>query len=155
MRRAAVPRQDATRARHEAGIAALAAALAANAAGERVRAIEALAAMVMNRLAAARSRRAPAWWGVDLAAAVASPGVFPDPPAPAHDAALLAACRRIAARAASGALPDPTGGAIAWHRAGAERPADAPGGDAVRIGGLVFLRVAEAPEPEKSGPEAA
>jgi spore germination cell wall hydrolase CwlJ-like protein len=148
MRRPAVPQQEVARARHAAGIAALAGALAAAGAGERVRAIEALAAMVMNRLAAARARRAPPAWGVDLAAAVAAPGLFPAAAA-AHDAALTAACRRIAARAASGALPDPTGGALAWYRAGSARPADAPAGEAIRIGGFVFLRAAEAPPPDQ------
>jgi spore germination cell wall hydrolase CwlJ-like protein len=147
-RLAAMPLEAAARARHEAGIAALAGALAAEAAGERVRAIEALAAMVMNRIAAARARRAPAGWGVELAAAVAAAGLCPGAAAQPPDAALVAACRRIAARAASGALPDPTGGAIAWHRAGTARPGDAPAGEAVRIGGFVFLRAPEEPAPE-------
>lgn len=143
MRRAAMPQADAARARHEAGIAALARALAAEAEGERVRAIEALAAVVMNRLAAARARRAPAAWGVELATAVAAPGLFAARADAVADAALVAACRRIAARAASGALPDPTGGAIAWHRAGSARPDHVAAGEAVRIGGFVFLRPKE------------
>ncbi|WP_291298976.1 cell wall hydrolase [Elioraea sp.] len=146
----AVPQEEAARARHEAGVAALARALASTGAGERVRAIEALAAMVVNRLAAARARRAPTSWGMGLAAAVAAPGLFPEGAVP-HDAVLIATCRRIAARAASGALPDPTGGAIAWHRSGTERPADAPAGEAVRIGGFVFLRAREEPAAEPQG----
>jgi hypothetical protein len=110
-----------------------------------VRAIEALASVVINRMLAARARHAPPWWGVDLAAALSAPGLFPDdgtvpPPEP-----LVAACRRIAARAAAGSLPDPTGGALFWHRAGSPPPADAPDGETLRLGGLVFIRPADLP----------
>jgi spore germination cell wall hydrolase CwlJ-like protein len=58
---------------------------------------------------------------------------------PAGDGA-LAICRRVAARAIAGALPDPTGGATHFHDAAAlpgwaiGRPASA------EIGGLCFYR---------------
>jgi spore germination cell wall hydrolase CwlJ-like protein len=52
----------------------------------------------------------------------------------------LAVCRRIARRAAAGALPDPTGGATHWHDAGA-LPGWALGRvPTAEIGGLVFYR---------------
>jgi len=132
-------------ARREAAIAALAEALAATGRGEPVRAIEALAAVVINRMRAARARRAPPWWGVDLLSAVRAPGLFPPRDEAPAAQPLACACRRIAARAAAGTLPDPTGGALFWHRWGEEPPPDAPEGKALRLGGLVFIRPAEPP----------
>lgn len=143
----------AAEARRQAAIAELADAIAAAGRGEPVRVLEALAAVVINRMVAARARRAPATWGVDLAAALRAPGLFPDGPGHAPDAAHAAASKRIAARAAASSLPDPTGGALWWHRAGAAVPEGAEGGEAFRLGGLVFLRprpAAEAGE-EKAG----
>lgn len=50
----------------------------------------------------------------------------------------LAMCRRVAARAVAGALPDPTGGALLWHAEG-RLPAWALGRAPVaEAGGLVF-----------------
>lgn len=134
------------RARDRAAVAALAAALACRCQGEPVRAIEALASVVVNRLRAARSRRAPPGWGVDLAAALASSGLAARPGAAAADPpdAFAEACRRIAARAVAGTLPDPTGGALHWHEADAPPPDDAPRGAAVRLGRFVFIRPADA-----------
>lgn len=135
-------------------------------AGERpVRAIEALAALVANR---ARLAMAGA---VDCArfAPGGAPGL-PFPQLLAHAcrapflfacwhprrAALLGAmprgdevedsrlgiCRRVAARAIAGALPDPTGGATHWHDAEA-LPGWALGRvPTAEIGGLVFYRLA-------------
>lgn len=143
------------RARREAAVAALAEALAAHARGEPVRAIEALASVVVNRMQAARARRAPPWWGVDLAAAVAASGLGQAEGGEAAPAHLAEACRRIAARAVAGSLPDPTGGALFWHRAGSPRPEDAPEGVSVHLGGLVFIRPrpasAEHPAPRWTG----
>jgi N-acetylmuramoyl-L-alanine amidase len=157
MRRAAPARDRATaaaRARQDAAVAAFAGALAAEAQGEPVRAIEALASVVINRLRAARSRQAPPWWGVDLAAALRAPGLFPPAERGPVPEALATACRRIAARAAAGSLPDPTGGALFWHRAGAPRPEDAPEGTSIRLGGLVFIRPHK-PAPEQAPPRRA
>ncbi|MFC7689989.1 hypothetical protein ACFQY5_10635 [Paeniroseomonas aquatica] len=76
-------------------------------------------------LAALRDRSAP------------SGGALPEPrPDP-----LLEVCRRIAQRAAAGALPDPTLGATHWHDA-AEMPGWAIGHvPTAEIGGLVFYRL--------------
>jgi spore germination cell wall hydrolase CwlJ-like protein len=50
-------------------------------------------------------------------------------------------CRRIAARALGGALPDPTEGATHWHD-GASLPGWAIGQvPTAEIGGLVFYRL--------------
>jgi spore germination cell wall hydrolase CwlJ-like protein len=135
----------AARARQEAAVVALAEALATHGRGEPVRAIEALASVVINRMRAARARRAPPSWGVDLATTLIAPGLFPEGSGAAAPEPLVAACRRIAARAAAGSLPDPTGGALFWHRAGAPPPPDAPAGETLRLGGLVFIRPAELP----------
>lgn len=129
----------AAEARRQATVAALAAAIAAAGRGEPVRALEGLAAVVINRMLAARAQRAPAAWGVDLAAALRAPGLFPEA-APAEPDAMLAAARRIAARAAAGSLPDPTGGALWWHRTGTPTPEGAEGGEVLHLGGLAFIR---------------
>jgi spore germination cell wall hydrolase CwlJ-like protein len=145
MRRAATGRAHApavAHARAEAAVRALAEALATHGRGEPVRALEGLASVVMNRVRAARLRRAPAAWGTDLASALAAAGLLPETGAEPAPDELIAACRRIAARAAAGSLPDPTGGALFWHRAGTPPPPEAEGGEAVRFGGLVFLRPA-------------
>jgi N-acetylmuramoyl-L-alanine amidase len=115
-------------------------------AGERpVRAIEALAALVMNRLRQGQDPQAR-----HIAAICRMPFLFPcwNRNHPRHAAlyavppgdAALAMCRRIAQRAASGLLPDPIGGATLWH--GAETlPAWALGKPGVaEIGGLCFYR---------------
>lgn len=140
-----LPSSAVERARYAASVEALARALAATAEGETVRAIEALASVVVNRMEAARARRAPPHWGVELGAAVRASCLAAADAVTVEETRLLAACRRIAARAASGALPDPTGGAVFWHRTGTRRPEDAEGGPGVRIGGFVFRRAAAAP----------
>jgi spore germination cell wall hydrolase CwlJ-like protein len=137
-------------ARRQAAVAALAAAIATAGRGEKVRVLEALAAVVMNRMLAARARRAPPWWGVDLAAAVRAAGLVPADAAVQPDAALAAASGRIAARAAAGSLPDPTGGALWCHRAGTPPPDDAAPGSTLRLGGIIFIRP---PEPGRTPAE--
>ena len=127
----------------------------AEAADKPVRAIEALAALVMNRLSAGRDPNAR-----HIAAICRAPFLFScwnrrDPrhaalrAIPPGDAA-FAICRRIAQRAASGLLPDPTGGATLWHDAG-HLPAWAVGQASIReIGGLCFYRaedISAAPTP--------
>lgn len=129
----------------EAAAETLALTLWGEAADRPVRAIEALAALVMNRM-----RAGVPHWGNGVVGVCRAPFQFPcwnrNHPRharlreiPAGDAA-LAICRRIAARALAGALPDPTGGATFFHDALAlpgwalGRPA------AAEIGGLCFYR---------------
>jgi spore germination cell wall hydrolase CwlJ-like protein len=89
----------------------------AEAAGRPVRAMEGVAAVAL--------RRPPAGVGGD---------------APAEGDATLAACRRIAARALAGLLPDPTGGADRFHPA-ETLPRWALGQvPSAECGGLVFYR---------------
>lgn len=127
-----------------------------------VRAIEALAALVVNRARAAaagdeaaRLRFAPsgpaaAAWAALLGRACRAPFLFTcwNPRHPRHAALgeapegdpALAVCRRVARRAALGNLPDPTGGATHWHDVGA-LPGWALGRvPAAEAGGLVFYR---------------
>lgn len=129
----------------EAEAEILALTLWGEAAGRPVRAIEALAALVMNRV-----RAGVPHWGQGVAGVCRAPFQFPcwnrNHPrhaalreVPAGDAA-LAICRRIAARALAGGLPDPTGGATHVHDA-AVLPAWALGRPAAaEIGGLCFYR---------------
>ena len=139
----------------------LALTLWAEAAERPVRAIEALAALVVNRARmaaageAARLRFAPGRmadvaWPLLLGWACRAPFLFAcwNPRhaalrcAPEGDLA-LAVCRRIARRAATGTLPDPTAGAIHLHDAGT-LPGWALGRvPAAEIGGLVFYRPQE------------
>lgn len=109
----------------EQAVDVLARTLWGEARGETVRGIEAVAAVVVNRVRAARAPGGPRWWGVDIVSVCRAPFQFScwnknDP----NRAKLLAVteadpvfaiCRRIAARAVSGALPDPTGGATHYH----------------------------------------
>jgi hypothetical protein len=148
----------------------LALTLRAEAGSAPVRALEGLAALVVNRArlaaetTAARLRFAPGApaepatlpWPLLLARVCRAPFLFGcwDRRDPRHallaaglaepiggDAA-LAACRRIAQRAAGGGLADPTGGATHWHRASG-LPAWAIGQlPSAEIGGLVFYRLA-------------
>jgi hypothetical protein len=138
--------------------------LCAEAGAAPVRAIEALAALVVNRAELARRHAAsrlrftpavplhgPVPWPALIAAACRAPFLFAcwrDAASRAAlrsaeaDPATLAICRRIAARAVAGALPDPTGGATHWH--GSDR---LPGWALGRVpvaeaGGLVFYRPA-------------
>jgi len=147
-----------------AGLLAL--TLRAEAGDRPVRAIEALAALVVNRArlaagaAAECARFAPggapgADWAGLLTRTCRAPFLFgcwmPRHPQRAallaamraEDAA-LAVCRRIAARAAAGALPDPTAGATHWHAAEV-LPGWALGQiPTAEIGGLVFYRLVAA-----------
>ena len=102
----------------------LALTLRAEAGGRPLRAIEALAALVVNR--------------ARLAMADAAGSQAPLPPA---GDPVLAMCRRVAERAVAGALPDPTAGATHWHDADA-LPGWAVGRvPSAEIGGLVFYRI--------------
>ena len=120
--------------------------------GESVRAMEAVAAVVMNRVRRARDHGGW-WWGGDVAAVCRLPGQFPcwDPDAPGRlglssvTAAdpVFAVAQRIARRAVAGLLDDPTGGATHLHRAD-ENPDWAQGrGACAGIGGFQFYNDVE------------
>ena len=145
----------------------LARTLYAEAGTRPVRAIEALAALALNRARAAMPRaarrsgaapfargghaRLPEPGPRDLAGICRDPFLFParNPRHPLHalltttpegDPA-LAICRRIATRALAGSLADPTGGATHWHPQEG-LPAWAVAREAcAEIGGLVFYRL--------------
>ncbi|MFC3126810.1 cell wall hydrolase [Pseudoroseomonas globiformis] len=128
----------------------LAMTLWAEAGTQPVRAIEALAATIMNRVALAESGAAT-HWGRGVSAVCRAPFQFscwnrnhirhllmlsipPGDPA-------MAICRRIAARAAAGMLADPTGGATHAHPV-EELPSWAVTEAPVQeIGGLLFYRI--------------
>ncbi len=120
-------------------------------AGDRsVRALEAVASVVMTRVRLAAQPDGPAHLGQGVAGVCRAPFQFAcwHPGHPRHAALMemppaeeLAPCRRVAARALAGALPDPTGGATHYHDAGA-LPRWALGQvPAAEIGGLVFYRL--------------
>lgn len=127
----------------------LAMTLWAEAGTRPVRAIEALAATIMNRVRLAEAG-AVTHWGRGLSAVCRAPFQFscwnrnhikhmlmmaipPGDPA-------MAICRRIAARAASGTLADPTGGATHAHGT-EELPTWALGlAPLTEIGSLLFYR---------------
>lgn len=123
----------------------LALTLWGEAADRPVRAIEALAALVMNRVRAGLPH-----WGQGVAGVCRAPFQFAcwNRNHPRHARLreippgdpVFAICRRVAARALSGTLPDPTGGATHYHAAEAI-PGWAIGRPAVaEIGGLCFYR---------------
>ncbi len=126
--------------RREADIDTLARTLWAAARDRPVRAIEALAAVILNRAAAD-----PAG-GID--GACRHSGLFPAwrPDHPDHAAltgitgadSAFAICRRVARQAAAGALTDPTRGATRFHPAEASPAWAVPLGPAAEIGGLMF-----------------
>jgi N-acetylmuramoyl-L-alanine amidase len=142
------PRQAAAAAAAEI----LARTLLGEAGGRPVRAVEAVAAVVMNRVRLAAAPGGPAHWGHSIAGVCRAPFQFAcwTPHHPRHaamreareDDPALALCRRVAARAAAGALPDPTGGATHYHDA-VRLPRWAVGeAPTAEIGGLVFYRLA-------------
>ncbi|MCX7932878.1 MAG: cell wall hydrolase [Rhodovarius sp.] len=133
----------------------LARTLHAEAGGCPARGIEALAALILNRARAAlacptaRARFSAGRTAPDLVGMVAlvclAPFQFPAlrrTPRPAEDDPVLAMCRRIAARALAGSLPDLAQGATHFHRL-SELPAWAIGRQPVaEKGGLALYRLA-------------
>jgi spore germination cell wall hydrolase CwlJ-like protein len=135
-----------------AGAGVLALTLWGEAAGRPVRAVEGVAAVVMARVRLAAAPDGPRHLGMGVAGVCRAPFQFPCwLPGHARQAAMrdpaivedpaFTMCRRIAARALAGALPDPTGGATHYH------PADSLPRWAVgqvptaELGGLVFYRL--------------
>lgn len=92
--------------------------------GEPVRGIEAVAAVIVNRVRLARARGG-FWWGDSVVAVCRKPYQFScwnadDPNRPKLLAVketdpVFAICLRIARRAVSGAPPDPTDGCTHYH----------------------------------------
>jgi len=120
-------------------------------AGDRpVRAMEGVANVVMTRMRLAAKPGGPAHLGRGVAGVCRAPFQFacwhPGHPrrarlAESAPAADLGPCRRIAARALAGALPDPTEGATHYHDA-AQLPRWALGRvPTAELGGLVFYRL--------------
>lgn len=118
-----------------AAIDTLARTLYGEARGEPLRGIEAVAAVVLNRVVRARARGG-GWWGHDIVTVCTKPWQFscwnpgdPNRPRllavqagePAFDV-----CLRVARRAVAGVLDDPTGGATHYHAVGVQ-PAWAKG----------------------------
>jgi spore germination cell wall hydrolase CwlJ-like protein len=120
----------------------------AEAQGRPLRAIEALAAMIVNRAGRPGTAAMPR----AVAAACLAPGAFAAWRDDATGAAaravpeadpLLAVCRRVARLALAGALGDPTGGATRCHPED-QAPAWASGCvPAAEIGGLLFYSETE------------
>lgn len=92
---------------------------------EGVRGMEAVAAVILNRVCIAEENSGQYWWGGDISSVCRKPYQFScwnagDPNLPRllkvspGDPRFLAALR-IARRAVSGVLPDPTGGATHYH----------------------------------------
>ncbi|WP_448192704.1 cell wall hydrolase [Azospirillum sp. sgz301742] len=108
----------------ETAVDTLARTLWGEARGEPVRGIEAVAAVVVNRVRAAE-RRGGFWWGDSVVAVCCKPFQFScwnaQDPSRAKLLAVTAAdpvfatCLRVARRAVAGLLDDPTGGATHYH----------------------------------------
>jgi spore germination cell wall hydrolase CwlJ-like protein len=125
----AAPPAAATETAFEESADILARTLWGEARGESVRGIEAVAAVVLNRVAVARARGG-FWWGGSVADVCRKPRQFScwnegDPNrvkllAVGADDPVFNTCRRIARRAVAGLLDDPTGGATHYHARGIE-----------------------------------
>ncbi len=108
----------------EMEIDVLARTLWGEARGEGVQGLEAVAAVVLNRVAYAEDR-AGYWWGNDIISVCQKPYQFScwnrsDPSylklqQVTADDAYFATALRVARRAAAGTLSDPTGGATHYH----------------------------------------
>jgi spore germination cell wall hydrolase CwlJ-like protein len=138
-------------ARHVAGAKdILALTLWGEAAGYPVRAVEAVATTIMNRVRIAARPEGPTHLGVGVIGVCRAPFQFAcwNPNHPRHralaeslDDPMLDACHRIAARAIAGLLPDLTHGATHYHPRSA-LPGWAIGRPpTVGLGGLVFYRL--------------
>jgi spore germination cell wall hydrolase CwlJ-like protein len=128
----------------------LALTLWGEAAERPVRAMEAVASVIVTRVRLAAAPGGPAYLGRGVVGVCRAPFQFacwhPGHPrrralAELPDGVDLGACRRVAARALAGALPDPTGRATHYH-AVETLPRWALGRvPEAEIGGLVFYRL--------------
>lgn len=136
----------------DAAVDTLARTLWGEARGESVRGIEAVAAVVMNRVRRARERGGW-WWGGDVVSVCRKPFQFScwnpdDPNRPALLAVtsadpVFATCQRTARRAVAGLLPDPTDGATHHHRIGIDPPWALGRCACAEIGDLLFYNDVE------------
>ena len=129
---------------------------------ESVRVREALAATVANQVRAwqemagglhepaIKSGAAEAARALLFVACLDRDGRREVAPPPSEDP-IFASCRRIAQRAVSGALADPTGGAVRFHRLGARPPWAAAREPGPLIGCFLFYTDEDAPVTD-SGP---
>ena len=125
----------------------LARTLYGEARGEPVRGKEAVAAVILNRVRRSRDRGGY-WWGDDIAQVCLKPWQFScwndDDPnrvkvenvGPRNR--VFQSCLRIARRAITGALDDPTHGATHYHGAAANPPWARGRAPSAEIGGHVF-----------------
>lgn len=136
----------------ETAVDTLARTLWGEARGEPVRGIEAVAAVIVNRVRAAE-RRGGFWWGDSVVAVCRKPFQFSCWNGDALDRASLAAvtaadpvfatCLRVARRALAGLLSDPTGGATHYHAAGLQPDWAAGHCPSAEIGSLIFYNTME------------
>ena len=136
----------------EAAVDTLARTLWGEARGEPVRGIEAVAAVIINRVRAAE-RRGGFWWGDSVVAVCRKPFQFScwntNDPNRAKLLAVTAAdpvfatCLRVARRAVAGLLDDPTVGATHYHATGLHPDWAAGHGPSAEIGRHVFYNTTE------------
>ena len=136
----------------EQAVDILARTLWGEARGQPVRGIEAVAAVIVNRVRAAE-RRGGFWWGDSVVAVCRKPYQFScwnvnDPNrakllavTPADP--MFATCLRVARRAVAGLLPDPTGGATHYHATGLHPDWAAGHCPSAEIGRHVFYNTTE------------
>ncbi len=130
----------------------LARTLYGEARGERVRGKEAVAAVIINRVHLAR-KRGGYWWGDTIETVCRRPWQFscwnPSDPNRAKLEAVtprdraFASCLRIARRAISGVLADPTGGATHYHAKGLRPPWTRDRTPSAEIGNHLFYNDVE------------
>ncbi len=115
-----------------------------------VRSIEAVASVVLNRVAISTARQG-CWWGDGIVSVCRHPGQFPCWDQDRAGRAVLLAlkpgdpvfdtCLRIARRATAGVLPDPTNGATHYHAATKYPPWAANQLPTAEIGTTLFYRI--------------
>ena len=134
----------------EAAIDSLARTLWGEARLEPVRGIEAVASVVLNRVAVA-TERGGWWWGDGIVAVCRHPEQFSCWNPDGADAPRLLAikagepvfdtCLRVARRAVAGVLPDITHGATHYHPATAHPAWSASELPSAEVGGNLFYRI--------------
>ena len=121
--------------------------------GEPVRGKEAVAAVVMNRVRRARAAGRTYWWGATVEDVCRRPWQFAcwndsDPNRQKvervdADNRVFQTCQRIARRAVSGTLSDPTEGATHYHAKSVSPPWARGKAPSAEIGGHVFYAEVE------------
>lgn len=121
--------------------------------GETLLGMEAVAAVVLNRVAVAQRRGGRFWWGRDIQSVCRRPLQFScwNPNDPNRDKLLrvtsqdriFAMCTRIARRAVAGLLADPTSGADHYHAVGISPNWTHGKFPTVQIGNHIFYKLEE------------